>query len=68
MHTLNKVAATYAELVVQVFLLKIKGTGIRALIHWILDTYPEVSIKQAEQSHRENITGGALRYTIRSSR
>ena len=47
----------------------IKGTGNRALVHWIVDTYPEVSklsIKQAEQSHRENILGGALRYTIRS--
>ena len=48
------------------FLLMIKGIGNRALVNWIVDTYPEVSTKQAEQSHRENIIGSALRFTIRS--
>ena len=64
--SISKAAVTYAELAVQVFLLMIKGTGNRALVHWIVDTYPEVSIKQAEQCHGENILGGALRYTMRS--
>ena len=64
--SISNAAATYSELAVKVFLLMIKGTGNRALVHWIVDTYPEVSIKQAEQSHRENIIGGVMRYTIRS--
>ena len=64
--SISKAAATYAELVVQVFLLMMKGTGNRALVHWIVDTYHEVDIKHAEQSHRENIIGGTLWYTIRS--
>ena len=64
--SISKAAATYAELAVQVFLSMIKGTGNRDLVHWIVDTYPEVYIKQAKQSHRENIIGGGLRYTIRS--
>ena len=64
--SISKAAAPYAELAAQVFILMIKGTGNRALVLWIVDAYPEVSIKQAEQSHRENILGGALRYTIRS--
>ena len=54
------------SLAVQVFLFIIKGIGNRALVHWIVDVYPEVSIKQAEQSHHENIIDGALQYTIRS--
>ena len=66
--SISKAAATNAERSVQVFLLMIKGTGNRALVHWIVDTDPEVSIKQAEQIHRENILGGALRYTIQSNR
>ena len=64
--SISKAAARYTELAVQVFLLMIKDTGNRALVHWIVDTYPEVSIKQVEKRHREIILGGALRYTIRS--
>ena len=64
--SISKAAATYTELAVQLFLLMIKGTGNRAFIHWIVDIHLEVSIKHAEQSYRENILGGALRYTIQS--
>ena len=66
LQSISKPTATYAELAVQVFLLMIKGTGNRALVHWVVDTYPDVSIKQAQQRHRENVLGGALHYTIRS--
>lgn len=35
-------------------------------MHWVVDTYPAVSIKAAEHDRRDNLFGGALGYTIKS--
>ena len=66
LQSIRNPANTYAELAVQVFLLALKGTGNHAIIHWVIDTYPDISIKKAEHGRREDVLGGALEYTIKS--
>ena len=58
---------TYDDLAVQVFKCMLKGTGDAAIVHWVVDTYPTISIKHAEHARRDDIIG-VLHYSIKSGK
>ena len=66
LQAVTKPADTYEELGEQVLGKVVEGTGNDAELHWVGDTYPEVSIKHSAHGSRENIVGDALKYVIRS--
>ena len=47
---------TYDHLVLQIFKLMLKGTGITAIVHWVVDTYPVISIMHSQDAKRDYIT------------
>lgn len=57
---------TYAGLALQVLHMMLTGTGCDSTVHWVVDTYPAISIKAAEHGKREELLGNALEYTIKS--
>ena len=56
---------TYDHLALQDFKLLLKGTGNAAIVHWVVDTYPLVSIKHAKHAQRDDVVG-VLHYSIKS--
>ena len=58
---------TYDHLALQVFKLTLKGTGNAAIVHWVVDTYPAISIKHAEHARRADAIG-VLHYSITSGK
>jgi hypothetical protein len=58
---------TYDHLAEQIFKLMLKGTGPAAIVHWVVDTYPAISIKHSEHAKRDDIIG-VLHYSIKSGK
>ena len=66
LHGISRPAPTYEALALQVLHLMLIGTDCKSIVHWVVDTYPPFSIKATEHGLREEHTGNALEYTIKS--
>ena len=62
-----KPGAAYDHMAQQVFRSMLVGTGSTAIIHWVVDTYPVISIKHAEHERRDEVMG-VLQYSIKSGK
>ena len=56
---------TYRELAHLVFNTIVRGVGMSSRIDWLVDTYTEISIKNAERDRRTTSTAGLLGTTIK---
>ena len=57
---------TYRELAQLAFNTIVRCVGMSSRIHWVVDTYPEISNKNAEKDRRTTSTAGLLGTTINS--
>ena len=64
--TSNMSYKTYSELAFVVFNGVTRGTPPDGRIDWVVDTYPEVSIKSVQRDRRSGDASGSLTTQIRS--
>ena len=58
---------SYDHLALHTFKLMLKGTETTSIVHWVVDTYPIISIKYSEHARRDE-TIGVLNYSIKSGK